>query len=59
MGDASGDQAADPMPITPLSVEHRAYKSGSQKGKCIGVFTSGGDSQGMNAAVRAVVRLSS
>jgi len=24
---------------------------------CIGVFTSGGDSQGMNAAVRAVVRL--
>jgi len=27
------------------------------KQKCIGVFTSGGDSQGMNAAVRAVVRV--
>ncbi|XP_033640938.1 ATP-dependent 6-phosphofructokinase, platelet type-like isoform X1 [Asterias rubens] len=26
-------------------------------GKCIAVFTSGGDSQGMNAAVRAVVRM--
>lgn len=30
---------------------------GSQKGKVIAVFTSGGDSQGMNAAVRAVVRM--
>lgn len=30
---------------------------GSQKGKGIAVFTSGGDSQGMNAAVRAVVRM--
>jgi len=29
---------------------------GSQKGKGIAVLTSGGDSQGMNAAVRAVVR---
>ncbi|CAH1247924.1 PFKM [Branchiostoma lanceolatum] len=27
------------------------------QGKSIGVFTSGGDSQGMNAAVRAVVRM--
>lgn len=27
------------------------------KGQAIGVFTSGGDSQGMNAAVRAVVRM--
>nr|XP_006821522.1 PREDICTED: 6-phosphofructokinase, muscle type-like [Saccoglossus kowalevskii] len=26
-------------------------------GRCIAVFTSGGDSQGMNAAVRAVVRM--
>ncbi|XP_030629174.1 ATP-dependent 6-phosphofructokinase, platelet type [Chanos chanos] len=26
-------------------------------GKCIGVLTSGGDAQGMNAAVRAVVRM--
>merc|ERR1719187_3209067 len=29
---------------------------GSMKGKGIAVFTSGGDSQGMNAAVRSVVR---
>ena len=28
-----------------------------QKGKVIAVFTSGGDSQGMNAAVRAVVQM--
>ncbi|KAG8179599.1 hypothetical protein JTE90_025764 [Oedothorax gibbosus] len=28
-----------------------------QKNRAIGVFTSGGDSQGMNAAVRAVVRM--
>ena len=28
-----------------------------KKGQVIGVFTSGGDSQGMNAAVRAVVRM--
>ncbi|XP_041479318.1 ATP-dependent 6-phosphofructokinase, muscle type-like isoform X1 [Lytechinus variegatus] len=27
------------------------------EGKCIAVFTSGGDSQGMNAAVRSVVRM--
>ncbi|XP_046469363.1 ATP-dependent 6-phosphofructokinase isoform X1 [Neodiprion pinetum] len=33
-------------------------KPGSHKGKGIAVFTSGGDSQGMNAAVRAVVRMS-
>lgn len=32
-------------------------KPGSHKGKSIAVFTSGGDSQGMNAAVRAVVRM--
>ena len=56
MGDVPVNQMADPMPIIPLKVEHNTYKSGSQKGKCIGVFTSGGDSQGMNAAVRAVVR---
>lgn len=30
---------------------------GIGKGRAIGVFTSGGDSQGMNAAVRAVVRM--
>jgi len=47
---------ADPMPIVPLKVEHKEYPQGSQKGKCIGVLTSGGDAPGMNAAVRAVVR---
>ena len=26
-------------------------------GRCLGVFTSGGDAQGMNAALRAVVRM--
>jgi len=31
--------------------------SDCEQQKCIGVFTSGGDSQGMNAAVRAVVRV--
>ena len=31
-------------------------KAGEHKGKGLAVFTSGGDSQGMNAAVRAVVR---
>jgi len=31
-------------------------RQGSQQGKGIAVLTSGGDSQGMNAAVRAVVR---
>ena len=56
MGDVPIKQMVDPMPIIPLKVEHHTYKSGSMKGKCIGVFTSGGDSQGMNAAVRAVVR---
>jgi len=56
MGDVPVAQMADPMPIIPLKVEHNTYKSGSQKGKCIGVLTSGGDSQGMNSAVRAVVR---
>jgi len=46
----------DPMPIRPLEVKRRMVTQGSQKGKGIAVFTSGGDSQGMNAAVRAVVR---
>jgi 6-phosphofructokinase 1 len=26
-------------------------------GRCLGVFTSGGDAQGMNAALRAIVRM--
>ncbi|KPM04259.1 6-phosphofructokinase-like protein [Sarcoptes scabiei] len=40
----------------PVSTEGN-IPEGVQKGKIIGVFTSGGDSQGMNAAVRAVVRM--
>lgn len=36
---------------------HRFIARGSHKGKGIAVFTSGGDSQGMNAAVRACVRM--
>ena len=51
-----GDELANPLPITPLPVQRRLVERGSQKGKGIAVFTSGGDSQGMNAAVRAVVR---
>merc|ERR1712080_370077 len=46
----------NPLPIIPLSVERKLIERGSQKGKGIAVFTSGGDSQGMNAAVRSVVR---
>ncbi|XP_012284646.1 ATP-dependent 6-phosphofructokinase isoform X2 [Orussus abietinus] len=38
-------------------VSQKFIKPGSHKGKGIAVFTSGGDSQGMNAAVRAVVRM--
>ncbi|XP_052260643.1 ATP-dependent 6-phosphofructokinase, platelet type-like isoform X3 [Dreissena polymorpha] len=37
--------------------EGEEIKPGSFGGKAIGVFTSGGDSQGMNSAVRAVVRM--
>lgn len=32
-------------------------KMNLHKGECIGILTSGGDAQGMNAAVRAVVRV--
>jgi len=42
--------------ILPITVAKRINERGSQAGKGIAVFTSGGDSQGMNAAVRAVVR---
>ncbi|KFM82583.1 6-phosphofructokinase, partial [Stegodyphus mimosarum] len=41
----------------PVSREGMSVIPGGQKGRVIGVFTSGGDSQGMNAAVRAVVRM--
>lgn len=40
-----------------MSNEGSAPLRGAQKGKVIGVFTSGGDSQGMNSAVRAVIRM--
>jgi len=57
MSDSSKPPAGiDPMPIVPLRVDHHTFVRDSEKGKCIGVLTSGGDSQGMNAAVRAVVR---
>ena len=39
-----------------FKVQRKLIERGSQRGKGIAVFTSGGDSQGMNAAVRAVVR---
>ena len=52
----SGEELPNPLPIAPLPVERKMIQRGSQKGKGIAVFTSGGDSQGMNAAVRAVVR---
>ncbi|XP_023346270.1 ATP-dependent 6-phosphofructokinase isoform X2 [Eurytemora carolleeae] len=58
MGDkvAEHEPSPSPMPIIPLQVQRKLVERGSQKGKGIAVFTSGGDSQGMNAAVRAVVR---
>ncbi|XP_071142970.1 ATP-dependent 6-phosphofructokinase-like isoform X2 [Mytilus edulis] len=39
--------------------EGQELDAGSATGKSLGVFTSGGDSQGMNSAVRAVVRMGS
>ncbi|XP_039752359.1 ATP-dependent 6-phosphofructokinase isoform X2 [Pararge aegeria] len=39
------------------SASQRFIERGSHKGKGLAVFTSGGDSQGMNAAVRSVVRM--
>ena len=50
----NGDEA--PVKIEPLEVQSKLIERGSQKGKGIAVMTSGGDSQGMNAAVRSVVR---
>lgn len=41
---------------TPDSPSKRVIEPNSHAGKSIAVFTSGGDSQGMNSAVRAVVR---
>ena len=39
------------------NVKAKLINRSCHKGKCIGILTSGGDSQGMNAAVRAVVRM--
>ncbi|XP_078727860.1 ATP-dependent 6-phosphofructokinase, platelet type-like isoform X5 [Lampetra fluviatilis] len=39
------------------AADKRVFDSLSGAGKAIGVLTSGGDAQGMNAAVRAVVRM--
>ena len=44
------------MPQTPDSPSKRLIEPNMYPGKSIAVFTSGGDSQGMNSAVRAVVR---
>ncbi|XP_053962277.1 ATP-dependent 6-phosphofructokinase isoform X1 [Anastrepha ludens] len=41
----------------PNELRQRFIERGSHKGKGLAVFTSGGDSQGMNAAVRACVRM--
>ncbi|XP_053265432.1 ATP-dependent 6-phosphofructokinase, platelet type isoform X2 [Podarcis raffonei] len=57
------DKAArDPAPkvFIPSSnsmPDKKFFENLSGKGKAIGVLTSGGDAQGMNAAVRAVVRM--
>ncbi|XP_045111791.1 ATP-dependent 6-phosphofructokinase-like isoform X1 [Portunus trituberculatus] len=40
-----------------MGQEGHLIERGMHKGKGIAVFTSGGDSQGMNSAVRAVVRM--
>uniref|UniRef100_A0A1A9WMU0 ATP-dependent 6-phosphofructokinase n=1 Tax=Glossina brevipalpis TaxID=37001 RepID=A0A1A9WMU0_9MUSC len=40
-----------------VKFKHRFIERGSHKGKGLAIFTSGGDSQGMNAAVRACVRM--
>ncbi|XP_061181740.1 ATP-dependent 6-phosphofructokinase-like isoform X2 [Saccostrea echinata] len=43
--------------MTERGREGQELAWGSGTGKSIGVFTSGGDSQGMNSSVRAVVRM--
>ncbi|XP_055997392.1 ATP-dependent 6-phosphofructokinase-like isoform X2 [Ostrea edulis] len=43
--------------MTESGREGQELAWGSGMGKAIGVFTSGGDSQGMNSSVRAVVRM--
>ncbi|XP_015350632.1 ATP-dependent 6-phosphofructokinase, platelet type isoform X1 [Marmota marmota marmota] len=48
---------ASNVPPTPRGSFPRYLEHLSGSGKAIGVLTSGGDAQGMNAAVRAVVRM--
>ncbi|KAF6132051.1 phosphofructokinase, platelet [Phyllostomus discolor] len=47
----------DEVPSTPRASFRKFPGQLSGVGKAIGVLTSGGDAQGMNAAVRAVVRM--
>lgn len=47
----------DKVPPTPRASFRKFLEQLSGAGKAIGVLTSGGDAQGMNAAVRAVVRM--
>ncbi|XP_045676165.1 ATP-dependent 6-phosphofructokinase, platelet type [Phyllostomus hastatus] len=47
----------DEVPSTPRANFRKFLEHLSGVGKAIGVLTSGGDAQGMNAAVRAVVRM--
>jgi hypothetical protein len=51
--------AGDPVHPAPSAVydNKRFIERGSHKGRGLAVFKSGGYSQGMNAAVRAVVRM--
>ncbi|OKL48772.1 6-phosphofructokinase [Boudabousia marimammalium] len=46
----------NPVPATETEVEQSASHSQNRVAHRIGVLTSGGDAQGMNAAVRAVAR---
>ncbi|KAF1495166.1 ATP-dependent 6-phosphofructokinase, platelet type, partial [Megadyptes antipodes antipodes] len=44
-------------PLSAMDHQPKFFENLSGTGKAIGVLTSGGDAQGMNAAVRAVVRM--
>jgi len=50
-----GESMMATTPESPSKVS-RVIRAGEHRGKGLAVFTSGGDSQGMNSAVRAVVR---
>jgi len=64
--DLEDDHYHDPDKKTMHRMKSFAFVEGQEgkpinknqyKGRSLGVFTSGGDSQGMNAALRAVVRM--